>query len=112
MNFIVVWSISAALVSTTVKSLLWPEMAELAASGYRDVTRLASGDPRMSRDICITNKDSILRWIDIYIQELGTFRQLIAHSSVDNECGENSENLEAAFVKMRDKRNSWLRMKG
>lgn len=57
-------ALSAALVASTTESPSWPEMARLAASGYRDVSRLASGDPEMNRDICMTNIDQIVSWID------------------------------------------------
>ena len=55
--------ISVALVDATTKSPMWPTMARLAASGFRDLTRLASGDPRMSRDICLTNREPIIRGV-------------------------------------------------
>lgn len=51
--------LSAALVQQTARDERWPEMRRLAATGYRDVTRLASGDATMHRDICLTNADAI-----------------------------------------------------
>jgi prephenate dehydrogenase len=50
---------SAALVRVTTDEEHWEAMADLAASGYRDTTRVASGDPLMHRDICATNADQI-----------------------------------------------------
>lgn len=91
--------ISAALVSMTTKSPSWPEMAKLAASGFRDLTRLASGSPEMSRDICLTNKGPILRWLDEYIQELERFRRLVGEG----------QGLEEAFSEAREAREGWLR---
>jgi len=93
--------ISVALVSATMGSPLWPAMSRLAATGYRDVSRLASGDPLMGRDICLTNKEPILRWLDDYIEELKRLRSLVNRGS-----GE----LEQAFVKAREAREKWLRM--
>ena len=92
--------ISAALVSMITKSPSWPEMAKLAATGFRDLTRLASGSPEMSRDICLTNKEPIIRWIDEYIQELERFRRLVS---------EGGEELEEAFVRARKAREGWQR---
>jgi prephenate dehydrogenase len=93
--------ISVALVSATAGSPLWPAMARLAATGYRDVSRLASGDPLMGRDICLTNKEPILRWLDDYIAELKRLRSLVNKGSVG---------LEQALVAARDAREKWLQM--
>lgn len=69
--------VSAALFSLVRNSQAWPDMAELAASGFRDLTRLASGDPNMSHDICITNREPILHWLDRMVEELSRYRELI-----------------------------------
>jgi prephenate dehydrogenase len=69
--------LSTALFSLARNSQAWPDMAELAGSGFRDLTRLASGDPSMSHDVCITNRDSILHWVDRMIGELSRYRGLI-----------------------------------
>jgi prephenate dehydrogenase len=69
--------LSAALFSLVRQSPSWDDIAPLAASGFRDLTRLASGDPRMSHDICATNSDAIAHWIDRYIGELLRFKDLI-----------------------------------
>ena len=93
--------ISSALVSMTTKSPLWDDMSKLAATGYRDLTRLAAGSPEMSRDICLTNREFILRWIDEYIEELEKFRHMIS---------EGSEELDEAFLQARERREGWLGM--
>jgi prephenate dehydrogenase len=69
--------LSVALFSLAHDSQAWPDMAELAAGGFRDLTRLASGDPNMSHDICITNRERILHWLDRMIGELSRYRELI-----------------------------------
>lgn len=50
----------------------------LAAGGFRDVTRVASGHPVMWRDICLTNKDKILRVLAAFRQVLDGFEKDIA----------------------------------
>lgn len=55
--------LSAALVQLTTSDTRWPELGQIAATGYRDVTRLASGDPAMHRDICLTNAAAIQPWL-------------------------------------------------
>ncbi|MCK4362470.1 MAG: prephenate dehydrogenase/arogenate dehydrogenase family protein [Dehalococcoidia bacterium] len=101
--------ISVALITATTKSPSWPEMARLAASGFRDLTRLASGDPRMSRDICLTNREPILHWIDDYIEEMRALRRLVSEGGVKGGAGE-SEKLEEAFMRAREEREGWLRI--
>ena len=95
--------ISVALVAVTTKSPFWPKMATLAASGFRDLSRLASGDPMMSRDICLTNREPIITWIDDYIEELMSLRYLISE-------GDEIDRLEEAFTQVREERERWLRM--
>lgn len=69
--------VSASLFSLAKKSDAWPEMANLAGSGFRDLTRLASGDPEMAHDISLTNRENIVHWLDRMIGELGSYRDLI-----------------------------------
>ncbi|MFY9417237.1 MAG: prephenate dehydrogenase/arogenate dehydrogenase family protein [bacterium] len=42
----------------------WP--ANIAASGFRDTTRVASSDPLLWRDICLENRDQILPLLRSY----------------------------------------------
>ena len=91
--------VSVALVATTVNDPRWSNMAKLASSGYRDTTRLASGDPRMSRDICLTNKKPILEAIENYINSLNELRRLISAGD---------EKIEDHFIRAREAREGWL----
>lgn len=92
--------LSAALVTTTTTSLNWREMSRLTASGFRDTTRLASGDPEMHRDICLTNRESLVYWINDFIKTLIAYRKLIE---------EGSPELEKAFIKAWEGRQRWLK---
>ena len=92
--------LSAAFVTTTTKSRLWSEMAKLAAGGYRDFSRLASGNPEMNRDICLTNQQKIVDWLDRYIEVLKGYRSLVA---------EDSEELAEMLAQAREEREKWLR---
>ena len=52
---------------------------ELAAGGFLDFTRIASSDPEMWRDICISNRNGLLEAIDNFSSELSVIRNLIAN---------------------------------
>jgi prephenate dehydrogenase len=95
--------LSAAFVSSTVSSPSWPEMAKLASRGYRDLSRLASGNPDMNRDICLSNREEIVYWIDCYIEGLKKLRSLV---------DENGEGLKDALVRAQEARERWLREEG
>ena len=48
------------------------EIFRFAAGGFRDFTRIASSDPVMWRDICLSNRDDILAMMKKYEDELKT----------------------------------------
>ncbi|ANE47959.1 prephenate dehydrogenase [Paenibacillus swuensis] len=49
----------------------------LAAGGFRDITRIASGDPYIWRDILLNNKEVMLKLISDWNQEIAGFANLI-----------------------------------
>ena len=53
----------------------------MSGPAFKDLTRLASGEPEMSHDIFMTNKDNVVHWLDRYIVEL---QRLLRH---DPGCG-------------------------
>jgi len=91
--------LASALVMSTTRSPQWSKMSEVAATGYQGATRLASQHPRMNRDICLTNGENIVSWIDDFAKELQRFRGLIAEGDLG---------LEQAFDKARQARNAWI----
>lgn len=95
--------LSAALVSVLARSPLWPQMAKLAATGYRDSTRLASGSPELNYGICSTNQGAIIALIDRYVEELNEYRHLVL---------EGNRELEKSFLKAREMRQRWLENEG
>lgn len=68
---------STALFTLMRASPAWRDLAPMASSGFRDVTRLASGDPRMSHDIFLTNREAAVHWLDRMIEELRRYRDLL-----------------------------------
>jgi prephenate dehydrogenase len=89
--------LSTVLVQTLGRREDWPVMAMLAASGFRDMSRLAAGSSTMYRDICLTNREAILSWLDALTQQLENVRSLIATSDTS---------LEPYFVQARQVRNA------
>jgi prephenate dehydrogenase len=53
----------------------WPEAARLAASGFRDVSRLAAGDPELYAGIVRTNRQNLLEQLDAISAELARLRR-------------------------------------
>jgi len=91
--------LSAALVSLTTKNPSWSKMSKLAASGYHDLSRLASGNPEVNAHICLSNKEAIVNWIDKFSKELEKYRQLVA---------EGDKRLEQALTEANKARQEWL----
>jgi prephenate dehydrogenase len=46
------------------------KMKQLAAGGFKDITRIASSSPKMWQNICLTNSDVIKNILDKYIESL------------------------------------------
>ena len=91
--------LSAALVTSTASEPTWEKMRKLAASGYRDVTRLASGSAEVNAQICFTNQQAILHWLDRYIDELQRYRQLV---------NSGDEKLKETLAEANKLRQEWL----
>ncbi len=51
-----------------------------AAGGFRDFTRIASGDPVMWRDICLTNPHEVVSVLDQYLEKLNDLRAMISEA--------------------------------
>lgn len=73
--------IASALVNTvkgfdTRDSIL----QNLAAGGFKDITRIASSTPVMWQNICIENGNNISRLLDEYIKELSSAKDLIVNN--------------------------------
>jgi prephenate dehydrogenase len=80
----------------------WRDMKYLTAGGFRDVSRLAAGSPAMHRDICATNRETVVRWLDGAVDDLQHMRSLIAAGSEEAD-----ETLLSIFNEARDARADW-----
>jgi prephenate dehydrogenase len=66
------------LVSSLLAGLLEEESLPLIGSGWKDMTRVASGDPAMWAAICQHNRDAILSQIDRLSDEVSKLRETLA----------------------------------
>ncbi|HUZ86233.1 MAG TPA: prephenate dehydrogenase [Candidatus Baltobacterales bacterium] len=53
----------------------WPQAAQLASSGYRDMSRLAAGDPELYAGVAKTNRENLVEMLDAVTAELGRLRR-------------------------------------
>ena len=70
--------VAAALVGTTHRVAQEdPRVWRVAASGFRDTTRVASSDVKVMLDILLTNQEAVLSLLERYIEELKALRALL-----------------------------------
>jgi prephenate dehydrogenase len=59
------------------------KMRELAAGGFKDITRIASSSPVMWQNICLTNSEQIKKLLDRYISSLQIASEALANMDED-----------------------------
>lgn len=74
--------LSVALFRMMRDSACWEDAEQLAGPAFRDMTRLAKGDPRMAADIVATNRPAIVSWLRRFQDELDT---LVRALELDDE---------------------------
>jgi prephenate dehydrogenase len=94
--------LAASLMNALATDPSWRDMKTLTAGGFRDMTRLAAGSPDMHRDIVLTNRDGIARWIDEFE---GTLHRL--RSALDAGEEQSAGELTRFFTAARDARAEW-----
>lgn len=72
--------ISAALVNAVHSLDDAGDYQLLAAGGFKDITRISSSSSRMWQNICLTNKDCILDFLDVFIAQLTQAKETIRRS--------------------------------
>ncbi len=75
-----------------------PGLLSYTGGGFRDFTRIAASHPAMWRDICLDNRDEVLKAFDEFLTEAGRLRSLIAAG--------DGPGLEEAFCAARVVRRS------
>lgn len=74
-----------------------PFVRRLAAGGFRDLTRIASADPVMWRDITIQNKEKLVTQLDYWLLEMQTVREMLHET--------NPKSIEHFFAKAKQFRD-------
>jgi len=91
--------VAAALVNTVGDvEKEWARTLMLAAGGFRDTTRIASGSPDLWQGICITNKEHLISVIDLLQNNLALFKNSLLNDGLHK--------IEDFFVKARDTREN------
>jgi prephenate dehydrogenase len=65
--------VAAAALTATLSN----DNRQVAATGFRDTTRIAAGDPAIWCPILLENADEIIRSLDAFGQSLAAFRQAL-----------------------------------
>ncbi|MEY2845309.1 MAG: hypothetical protein RL076_855 [Chloroflexota bacterium] len=94
---------AAMLVEITSSVSSWREMSALAAGGFRDSTRLASGDVTMHRDIVMTNRSALVRWLDAAIERLIEIRDAVQQG--------DEATVTTFFQRAKTVRDEWIQQK-
>ena len=89
-----------ATVNTLAGTDYVEEIFEFAAGGFRDFSRIASSDPVMWRDVCLTNKSAILDVLDKFQAGLAEIRRAIET--------DDSDKLTTAFAASKKIRDNFI----
>lgn len=91
--------LSFALVHDLAQRENKDQLLSFAASGFRDFTRIAASSPEMWRDICLANRDAMMRELQQYAAEL-----YVLHQALENN---DAAKLEEIFSLAREVRSAW-----
>lgn len=74
-------------------------MKQMAAGGFKDITRIASSSPEMWEQICMTNNENIASLLDKYITYLQSAKEMLLNK--------NGRGIHDLFKKSRSYRDSF-----
>ncbi len=86
-----------ALVDTLVSMDESEDVFRFAAGGFRDFTRIASSDPTMWHDICISNRQALLTVLERFLADLTVLKDAVS----DND----GEKLKTVFTRAKTVRD-------
>jgi len=85
------------LVDTLARMDESAEIFRFAAGGFRDFTRIASSDPVMWHDICLANRNAIVKTLERFGQDLDGLAEAIRRG--------DSDAILAVFCRAKDARD-------
>ena len=94
---------SVALVRSLAGQSSWHEMGDMAAGGFRSVSALTDSDPQVWTDVAGTNRENVVRQLDLLLDRLTELRELMA--SGDERLLEELREAQAAH-------RAWLAQRG
>jgi prephenate dehydrogenase len=92
--------LSVAYVLSVSQGSDWPEASKIAAGGFRDMSRLAAGDPDLYVGVARTNRENLLGVLDAISKELA---RIYRHLEADDP------RLVELLEEARDVRERWAR---
>ncbi len=92
--------LALALTHCTTYEAGWREMRKLAGTGFDTISSLVGEDPGALADVLLANRDHVVHWLDAYVNELKSLRDLIA--------GEETEALVQISERSVAARQQWL----
>ncbi len=90
---------ATALVRASISSPAWKEIKRVAGIDFETASLPVAADPSTYNDICLTNKEPILRWLDAFMASLDEMKALIEAGGPD---------LLAAFTAAQEGRARWI----
>ncbi len=69
------------VVAAALVNVMTPEALACAGAGFRDTTRVASGDPRMWADVCLHNRERLQEALAAFEQQVRTLRRILSEGA-------------------------------
>jgi prephenate dehydrogenase len=92
--------LSQALMETVTYQPSWRELRKVAGAAFEINSQLVSTEPPGFGQVCLTNRDNIVRWVDAFVAVLSSLRQ--------NLLDGDGETLDQRFESAADERARWL----
>jgi len=95
--------LAATLVKCASDSPSWVDLSKLVDPTFSTFTVMVEGAPKVNRDMCITNPEKTVGWIERFIGELLQVREMLL-----SEQDKAEESLHDLFDKAQEERLRWM----
>jgi prephenate dehydrogenase len=75
--------LALALMDTVIHQASWREMRKVAGTSFDLSTRLTLADPVSIAELCLSNRDNLVRWIDTFSGTLASIRHNLVEQNAD-----------------------------